>query len=351
MAYLAYPTVNICGVSACVPRQIENNWSSSLIPEEEKAKLISSTGIVEKRVAPDGVCSSDLCLAAAEKLIAELGWAKDEIEALVFVSQTPDYILPATSCLLQDRLGLSKECLALDVSLGCSGWVYGLNVVASIVCGGFVKKALLLCGDLTTRTQSFRDKTSYPLFGDAGTCTAVSYDKSSEGIKFHLATDGSGYDAIIITDGGYRNPPTKESLQFVDYGEGKVLTRMHAHLDGMTVFSFAISKAPKSIKGLCERFNLCLDDVDNFYFHQANLQLNETIRKKLKLPVEKVPYSMEKFANSSCATIPITMVTERRKELQSTRQKSIACAFGVGLSWGSAYFETDSIIIPDLIEI
>lgn len=351
MAYLSYPAVRVAGVSACVPQQIESNWTSPLIPDAEREKLITTTGIEEKRVVPDGVCSSDLCLAAAEKLIAELGWQKDEIEALVFVSQTPDYILPATACLLQDKLGLSKECLAFDVSLGCSGWVYGMSSVASLVSNGSVRKALLLCGDLASRTQSYKDKTSYPLFGDAGTCTAVVYDETSSGIKLHLATDGSGYEAIIITDGGYRNPPTEKSLQFVDYGDGKVLTPMHTQLDGMTVFSFAISKAPKSVKGLCEHFGIDMEQVDNFYFHQANMQLNETVRKKLKLPEEKVPYSMKKFANSSCATIPVTMVTERQDVLRNSLQKSIGCAFGVGLSWGSVYFETDHIVVPDLIEI
>ena len=351
MAYLAYPAVRVVGVSACVPKQVESNWTSPLIPDDERVKLITSTGIEEKRVAPQGVCTSDLCLAAAERLIEELGWDKSEIEALVFVSQTPDYILPATACLLQDRLGLSKECLAFDISLGCSGWVYGMNSVASLVSNGSIRKALLLCGDLTTRTQSYKDKTSYPLFGDAGTCTAVVYDESCLGMKFHLATDGSGYEAIIITDGGFRNQPTEESLKFIDYGNGKVLTPMHAHLDGMTVFSFAISKAPKSVKGLCERFNIDFEQVDNCYFHQANMQLNETVRKKLKLPEEKVPYSMKKYANSSCATIPMTMVTERKEVLQDSVQKNIACAFGVGLSWGTTYFETDHIIVPDLVEI
>lgn len=130
-----------------------------------------------------------------------------------------------------------------------------------------------------------------------------------------------------------------------------MLTNLHTHLDGMTVFSFAISKAPKSVKNLCERFGIDMESIDNFYFHQANMQLNETIRKKLGLPENKVPYSMKKFANSSCATIPVTMVTERREELSNTYQKNIGCAFGVGLSWGSVYFETDKIIVPELIEI
>ncbi len=351
MAFLTFPNVQIAGISACVPKKIESNWDSDLIPDNERAKLINSTGIVEKRVAPEGVCSSDLCMAAAEELIKQLNWEKSDIEALIFVSQTHDYILPATACILQNKLGLSKECLSLDINLGCSGWVYGLSQISSLISNGSVKKALLLCGDLATRTQCYRDKTSYPLFGDAGTCTAVIYNESSKGIKFHLATDGEGYNAIIIPDGGYRNPTTCDSLKFIDYGDGKVLSKLHTHLDGLSVFSFAISKAPKSVKSLCEKFSINIDNVDYFFFHQANLQLNETIRKKLKLPIEKVPYSMELFANSSCATIPVTMVTQCRQKLQNNINTNIACSFGVGLSWGSAYFETDKIIIPQLIEI
>lgn len=350
MAFLSYPNVRIVGVSACVPKEIESNRESSLIPENEREKLINTTGIEEKRVVPDGVCSSDLCFHAAEKLIDELNWSRSEIDALIFVSQTHDYILPATSCILQHRLGLSKECLAFDVNLGCSGWVYGINCIASILNSGSIKKALLLCGDLASRTQSSLDKTSYPLFGDAGTCTALIHDVC-DGIRIHLATDGEGYDAIIIPDGGYRNPTNPNSLIYQDLGQGKVLTRLHTNLDGLSVFSFAISQAPKSVKKLCSNYDIDQNQVDFYFFHQANMQLNETIRKKLKLPEYKVPYSLQKFANSSCATIPITMVTQCRDRLQNTKLKNIACAFGVGLSWGSVYFETDHIVVPKLIEI
>lgn len=350
MAFLSVPSVKISGISVCVPANTEDNRYSDLLTDEEKEKLIASTGILQKRVAPEGCCTSDLCFHAAEKLIEELGWEKSDIDALVFLSQTPDYILPATACVLQDRLHLSKECLAYDISLGCSGWVYGLMSVSSIVAQGSVRKALLLCGDLTTRTQSYKDKSSYPLFGDAGTCTAIEFSPEASGFKFHLATDGSGKDAIIIPEGGYRNPATKESLDFVDYGEGKIMTGLHARLDGMSVFSFAITQAPKSVNALCEKYKINKDDVDCYAFHQANLFLNETIRKKLRLPKEKVPYSLKLYANSSSATIPVTLVTEKRNELVNGHMNVIGCAFGVGLSWGSVYFETDNIVVPELIE-
>ncbi len=350
MAYLSFPNVTVVGVSACVPKEIDDNCTTSLIPDEERDNLIQQIGIFQKRIAPEGLCSSDLCYEAAEKLIADLEWEKNEIEALVFVSQTPDYILPATSCVLQDRLGLPSECMALDVSLGCSGWVYGMSMVSSLISNGGVKKALLLVGDLGTRTNSPRNRSDFPLFGDAGTCTALVYDESSEGIKFHLGTDGSGKDAIIVPEGGYRNPFNKKTLDWQEV-EGGYAQGIHARMDGLSVFSFAITKGPKSIKGLCEHFGVAIESVDSFFLHQANKLITDKIRKKLKVDEDKCPVSMDYFGNTSCATIPLTMVVRKKKELSTSHQNNIGCAFGVGLSWGSVYFETDNIVVPDLIEI
>ena len=343
MAYLSFPNVRVAGISACVPKEIDDNRTTPLIPEEERAHLIDSIGILQKRIAPEGVCSSDLCYESAEVLISDLGWDKSEIEAVVFVSQTPDYILPATSCILQDRLGLPKECLAFDISMGCSGWVYGMTAISSLVSNGSVKKALLLVGDLGTRTNSPRNKSDFPLFGDAGTCTALVHEEGCYGIRAHLGTDGSGKDAIIIPDGGYRHPVTADSLQYRDYGDGQICTGLQARMDGMSVFSFAIAKAPKSVSGLCEHFGIDMDSVDCFVFHQANRLITEKIRKKLKLGKEKCPESMVYFGNTS--------VVRKQKDLSSHRIKCIGCAFGVGLSWGSVFFETDRIVVPDLIEI
>ena len=351
MAYLLFKDVKISGVSACVPKEIDDNRTNPLIPESEREALIDSIGIIQKRIAPEGLCSSDLCYEAAEKLISELGWDKSEIQALVFVSQTPDYILPATSCILQEKLKLPSECLCFDVSLGCSGWVYGMSIVASLIGQSNIKKALLLCGDLGTRTNSPKNKSDFPLFGDAGTCTALEYMEGVENIKIHLATDGSGKDAIIIPDGGYRNPTTCESLEYKDYGNGDVRTNLHASMDGMSVFSFAISKAPKSVTMLCDYFNIDISEIDCFTFHQANKIITDKIRKKLRIEERKCPNSMKYFGNTSCATIPLTLVVERSNEMSSRKMKHIACAFGVGLSWGSIYFETNNIVVPKLIEI
>lgn len=350
MAYLSFPKVRVVGLSACVPKEVDDNRTNPLISEEERDNLIASIGIAQKRKAPDGVTSSDLCYEAAEKLIEELKWDKNEIDACVFVSQTPDYILPATACVLQDRLGLPLECMSYDISLGCSGWIYGMSSISALVSSGSIKKALLLVGDLATRTNSPRNRSDFPLFGDAGTCTALVYDETSEGVKFHLGTDGSGKDAIIIPEGGCRTPFNEHSLDWKEV-DGGYAQGIHAKMDGMSVFSFAITKGPKSIKGLCEHFDIPLEDVDCVTLHQANKMICEKIRKKLKIEEEKCPVSMDFFGNTSCATIPLTLVTRKQKELTTSRIKHIGCAFGVGLSWGSMYFETDRIVVPELIEI
>jgi len=349
MAILSIENVVFRGVAACVPDFIDENRESTLQSKEDTVKLISSIGVERKRIAHQSVCTSDLCYKAAEKLILELSWDKNEIDALVFVSQTPDYILPATSCLLQERLGLSSECLTFDVSLGCSGYVYGLSTVTSLLSNGNIKKALLLVGDTTSKTTSPEDKSSWPLFGDAGTATALEYQKGGIGFTFHLASDGSGANAIIIPDGGYRNVCSEQSLRMQQYENGVRMNNLHCRLDGMTVFSFAINKAPKSIKLLLEKVEKQKDQIDYYLLHQANLFLNETIRKKLKLSEKQVPYSLKDFGNTSCATIPLTMVSEIRKPLMTRKLNLIGCGFGVGLSWGSVYFETNKIVCPELI--
>lgn len=350
MAFIDIPNVAVKGFSACVPPDIDENINYSLLTEEERAKVISSIGVERKRVAKDNVSASDLCYKAAEKLIEELHWDKNDIGCLIFVSQTPDYILPATSCLLQHRLGLNSECYTLDISLGCSGWVYGLSVLSSLLSHGNIKKGLLLVGDITTRLGCREDTSYWPLFGDAGTATAVEYVEGASDMYFHTATDGSGAEAIIIPDGAYRNGISKESLKIEVDTDGLNRSKLNTKMDGMDVFAFAVSKAPKSVAALLEKLQIPQEDIDCFVFHQANRFLNEKIRKKLKIDASKVPYSLLNYGNTSCATIPLTLVTERQEQLQNSRMNIVGCAFGVGLSWGSVYFSTENIICLDLIE-
>lgn len=344
MAYLHYSNVRIAGIAAGVPKTVksnltdEENISKDYTPEE----FVKTTGVVERHLS-DTLCTSDLCFAAAEKLIAELQWDKSEIGALVFVSQTADYILPATSCILQERLGLSIECYATDCALGCSGWVYGLSQVMGLLYTGEIKKALLLCGDAKKRAKAPFD----PLFGHAGTATALEYLEGAKDIHFHFGTDGSGYDAIITPDGGSRNQVSPKSFEYEEI-EGKMYHRMMTRMNGMDVFSFAISTAPKSVKRLAEHFAFDYQEADYFVFHQANMKINNMIIKKLKLDDAKVPSCMSHYGNTSSASIPLTIVTQLQGKLQNPT-KFVCCGFGVGLSWGTVAFETENIVVPKVV--
>lgn len=351
MAYLNIKNVAIKGCAACVPHNILE--TSSIYKETwgDYENFVDTTGVQRHRASPYEICSSDLCQTAAEELINQLHWDKNTIDALLFVTQTPDYIEPATSCILQNKIGLSQNCLTLDISLGCSGWVYAMSVICSLMQNGTIKRGLLLAGETPSKRCSTNDKSAYPLFGDAGTVTALEYVEGVPDITFVLNTDGDGYRTIIIPSGAERNPVTVESLKEKERADGIMSNDLQLQMDGMSVFSFAISKAPKSVNTLLEKVGVSREDIDYYFFHQANLFMNEKIRKKLKLTPEQVPYSIADFGNTSSASIPLTMVTQSRSTLQNGKVTNIGCGFGIGLSWGSVYFETDKIIVPPLIEI
>ena len=344
MAFLEFKNVRIAGISAGVPkRKVCNLDIKDISADYDSAAFVETTGVLERRI-DEALTTSDLCVAAAEKLLADLGWDKSEVRGVIFVSQTTDYYLPATACIVQDRLGLSRECYAEDIVLGCSGWVYGLSSLVSLMASGGIKKALLMAGDAKRHVE-----TNDPLFGFAGTVTALEYVEGAAGFRFHFGTDGSGFDAIIIPDGGSRNQVTENSFKD-EVIDGKHYNRMQTRMKGMDVFSFGISTAPKSVKKLAENFGFDYLDADYFVFHQANMKMNNMIAKKLKLPAEKVPSCMYHFGNTSSASIPLTIVTQLKGKCED-KAKFICCGFGVGLSWGTVAFETEDVVISDLVEV
>lgn len=351
MAFLEIQNCRIKGFAAAVPKNVEDNSSLQLLGNaEDIQKFLDLTGIYKRHtVADSGICTSDLCLAAAEKLIRDLNWQNDEIDCLIFVSQTPDYILPATSCILQSKLGLSDSCYALDISLGCSGWVYGLSTITSLVSAGRFRKALLLAGDTVTVTKSPADKSTYPLFGDAGTATAICFDETATPLFFHTGTDGSGFDSIIIRDGGFRHFFSDESLKVETKEDGVIRNNLHSSLNGTNVFVFGISRAPQSIRQLLTHFNIDLDQINYFVLHQANKMMTEKIRKKIGIDPEKLPYSISEFGNTSSASIPLTIVSQLGSKLGTERSKVVACGFGVGLSWATCLMDLDHIHCCELI--
>lgn len=349
MALLSSRNVRIAGVSACVPKNVEENNAGSLFErEKESTAFITLTGIERHRIADAKCTTSDLCYEAAKRLLKDLNWDLDTIDALLFVSQTCDYVLPATACIMQQRLGLNKECHAMDISLGCSGWTYGLNVLSALLSTGCIKRGLLLSGDTSSKFASPKDRSTWPLFGDAGSATALEYAANANGMNFHCATDGSGYEAILIPDGGYRNQADHHSLE-CDPVTGR--NKLNLVLNGMDIFSFAINEVPDSVKKLLAYSGKTIHEIDYYLFHQANRQLNEFIRKTLRIEEEKCPYSLADFGNTSSASIPLTMVTGLRDKLVNEKLQLVGCGFGVGLSWCSVFFETENIVVSELVEI
>lgn len=352
MAFQEVSGYAIKGISAAVPSNLVENKDMTLLGSQvEIQKFIESTHIRQRYiVGSTGLTTSDLCFHAAAKLFQELGWHPSEVEILIFVTQTPDYQLPSTAIILQNRLGLSIDSIAIQISLGCSGWVFGLSTLLSLLKSVNGKKGILLVGDTVSMTKSPYDKSTYPLFGDAGTATAIEYDQDAAGFKFHLGNDGAGYRAIIIEDGGYRNPVSPLSLNVSKKADGVIRNNLQSQLNGQEVFIFGITKAPRSIMALMERYSISLDSIDYLILHQANKMMNDKIARKVGFPEEKVPYSLHIFGNTSSASIPITMVSQI-KILKSDIKKHIACGFGVGLSWGSVFFETNNIVCPDILYI
>lgn len=346
MAFFEIKNVRIIGFAAGVPKNVEPTISTN--DKYDAASFIETTGVIEKRYSQD-FTTSDYCEAAAEHLIKDLKWDKQDIDAIVFVSQTADYILPATSCVLHGKMGLKKDCFTLDISLGCSGWVYGLNTLMSLMQSGAIKKALLMAGD--ARGQVVPKLPPDQLFGHAGTVTALEYGDFDDVYRFDMGSDGTGYDAIIKPYGGTRNQMSKDTFGIFEDEKGKLTSNFVSKMKGMDVFAFGITTAPKSVKKLAKHFEFDYLDYDYFVFHQANKKMNKTIEKKLKLDTNKVPYCMPNFGNTSSASIPLTIVTQLKDKVENSPTKFICCGFGVGLSWGTVAFETKQLVISNLVEI
>lgn len=351
MAFFSIDNIRIKGIAAAVPKGELSNWDYTHISEQERKLLIKTTGVEKRRMTGNsGITTTDLCKVAAQKLMQETNTTKEDIQILVFVSQTPDYFLPASSITLQNRLGLSKNCMAFDINLGCSGFVYGLSTISSLMSVGKMKKGLLLCGDISSAGPPEEDKSVFPLFGDAGTATLLEYDEAAAPMYFSNQSDGSGYEAIIVREGGMRKPFTVDSFTLVEKEKGISRASRNLELNGMAVFNFSVTEVPKNIDDFFKRTHTSSESYDYFVMHQANLLMNETIRKKLKFSPEKVPYTLSKYGNTSSASIPLTIVSELRDKVSGDISWLLS-GFGVGLSWATVSLKTKELICPEVIEL
>ena len=266
------------------------------------------------------------------------------VGALIVVTQSPDYPIPATAIILQDRLKLPTTTIAYDINLGCSGYPFGIYTVGSMLASGGIRKALLLVGD---RCASIDD----PIFSDCGTATALEFDPDAPPIPFDLNSDGSGYRAIILPVGGHREPTQIHHLVAHKDAEGDWTRDVDLILDGTAVLNFSTQRIPPALRSLCEYAGTPIESIDHFVLHQANRMINETIRKKLQLAPEKVPSTLYEFGNTSSASIPLTMTVRLREALSSGPATVLMSGFGIGLSWGSCIVRTDALAMPELVEV
>ena len=347
MAYWEIKNVAVRGVTGTVPNHSVKTAELPYFTQEEADTFDATVGIKNRYIAPNDVCASDLCLDAGERLLSGLGWEKESVDILLFASVTGDYKTPPTSAILQDRMGLPSTTFVLDVPMGCCGCMYCINVAGNMLSAGTAKRALILVGDTAMRMGNPNDKSRGPLFGDSGTALAMEYDPTAADIIIDFNTMGSGYQALMTPHGGYRHPIDKEkSFIEEDFGNGIIRAPKDALINGMDVFSFAITKPPISVKKMLEE--LCLDkdkDVDYFLVHQANKLIVDRLVKKLKLPTEKVPYNLQEFGNLGGASILMLMVSELNEELSSRPLTLLCSSFGLGLTWGTMTLRTKPMLV------
>ena len=296
-------------------------------------KFAKMTGVKRRCVALPDQTSSDLSYVAAKHLFATGKAVLEEIDAIIFVSQTPDYILPATACVLHQRLGLKKECLAFDINLGCSGFVYGLFVAGSLCRREGVRNVLLCGGDTISKVVSPTDKSSTMLFGDGGFSALMTYSEVDSNPWYYLyGTDGAGFKSIMIPSGVQRNKAGSREIR--EFGEGVLRSDYDLYMNGTEVFNFTISEVPSAIKRLMEKAGCTPDNTDMLVLHQANLFILKQIAKMTKFSMEKVPVTIDRFGNTSVTSIPLTLCDALASNHNQASRRVVLGGFGVGLSWG-----------------
>lgn len=352
MAIIQYKDVGIVAMSAAVPRRvIKGREYTEFWSAEEANEIVDKTGIEERRFADEDTCSSDLCFAAAEKLIADNGVNREEIDLLVFISQTPDYRMPATSVILQHRLGLPNSTIAFDITLGCSAFMYGLSVVYGMMQSGGIRKALLLDGETRSKVYSPRDRRSAFLFGDGGVAALIERNPKFGISTFSLNSDGSRADLIMIPAGGYRKMSSAETVVERPVDEyGNMRSEEQGYMRGGDVFNFVIREIPRDIKATLDFVGKNVDDFDYIIFHQANNFINSYIAKKMKLDATKIPSTIAKFGNTSSVSVPLTIVSELRGKLND-RKELLLSAFGVGMTWATGVITLEDCRISEIVEV
>jgi len=333
--------VRLAGLRTAVPSQeirLEDEVAFYGGSAKKVARLKTTLGMDRRRICPPDVTASDLCAHAAFALLEAFPDSRNTIDALVFVSQWPDWRQPATACELQHRLNLSVNCAAFDINQGCAGYVYGLWVAASLVSARAARQVLLLAGDTPTMDIDIRNRITAPIFGDAGSATLLEYDTNAPSMYFGLGTDGRGFETITIVGGGARIPFCRDVELYKQLTEdivdsnGNIWHLTDTYMNGGEVVNFALNVVPDYIKSLLAYANKEYADIDNLFLHQANKYIVNNIARKSGFDINKTPsISFSKYGNSACASIPIA-ITDCYADCNKT-SRFIMCGYGIGLSW------------------
>lgn len=348
--------VRIAGFRAVVPGQ-RRSFLDDPAPftREEAEKLAAATGVREHRAAPPGVCASDLCVAAAGGLLDQLGWDPATVDVLIFVSQDADYNVPATSCVMQRRLGLPVTAACFDVTLGCSGFVYALWTAGRLISGsaasGARGRALVLCGDTSTRHLIPDDRATRPLFGDAGGAVALEADDTAAPFHVVVGTDGSGARNIWVKAGGRRNPLVPNEAPWTPEQHARLYRDSRLALNGAEVFAFTLRAVPPLVRDALAFAGVTAEDIDLCVMHQANAFMLEHLRKKTGFPKERFIVDMEVFGNTSSASIPLAVSHRLGDSLAGGRRKMLMAGFGVGWSWGAVVADVGPIPAPSVADL
>lgn len=310
-------------------------------PEWSVEKIANKIGVNQRHIVNKEETAVDLAIKAAENLFKEYGNInKNEIDFIVLCTQSPDYFLPTSACIIQNKLGLRTSCGAFDFNLGCSGYIYGLAIAKGLIAGSIAKNILLLTAETYSKYLHPKDKGNRTIFGDAATATIISTDGWGKIMDFALGTDGQGTENLIVRNGGMRNPNKTYDLKFDE--NGNPVSSDYLFMNGSQIFSFTQKNVPIVIKRVIEKNNLKPENIDLFIFHQANSYMLEFLRKKIKIPQEKFFINMTEIGNTVSNSIPIAL-----KDMMSSNKikgNIVLCGFGVGYSWGACVLKVFDVL-------
>jgi 3-oxoacyl-[acyl-carrier-protein] synthase-3 len=326
---------NIKGISYYLPDfKLSNDLINISFPEWGVDKISSKTGIHERRISAINELSSDMAIKAAELLFKEFSIDKSSIDYLLFCTQSPDYFLPTTACIIQEKLGLNTNIGALDFNLGCSGFVYGLSLAKGLIAGQMAKNVLLITSETYSKFIHPKDKSNITIFGDAAAATLITYEKGFCSIgDFIFGTDGRGAGNLIVKNGGMRNN-NKYGTDITDEF-GNVINDNNLYMNGSEIFNFTLTSIPLLTTQILNKINLSLENIDLFIFHQANKYMLDHLRKKIGITEDKFYISISEFGNTVSSTIPIAICEAIKEERFKNCKNCVIEGFGVGYSWAA----------------